>query len=149
MKNISFVFLLLILFLSGCGTRTVEQNSKPISDRILKVNSHYIDEVSISSIKEITKESNNKEAYQECYTKKYDKNQNEASLITSFFNTSKDSHIASIEFCETKYRDKKVSRLINYLVEYEYKGNTFTYITKKKPNLKDKIAVEVIVVPVK
>ncbi|RUM84717.1 MAG: hypothetical protein DSZ17_00110 [Candidatus Thioglobus sp.] len=116
------------------------------SSRIISVKGKHIEEVSIVSVKEIKKDFNTRESYQECYTKKYDKNQNEATLITSFFNTSKDSHIASVEFCETKYRNKQESRLMHYLVEYDYEGNTYTYTTKKKPDT-DSVKVKVIVVP--
>ncbi|RUM76981.1 MAG: hypothetical protein DSZ16_03255 [Candidatus Thioglobus sp.] len=116
------------------------------SSRIISVKGKHIEEVSIVSVKEIKKDFNTRESYQECYTKKYDKNQNEATLITSFFNTSKDSHIASVEFCETKYRNKQESRLMHYLVEYDYEGNAYTYTTKKKPDT-DSVKVKVIVVP--
>ena len=119
-----------------------------VSRKIISAKGRHIEEVSIVSVKEIKKDFNTRESYQECYTKKYDKNQNEATLITSFFNTSKDSHIASIEFCETKYRNKHESRLTHYLVEYEYEGNTYTYTTKKKPAA-DSVKVKVIVVPEK
>ncbi len=118
-----------------------------VSNRIISAKGRHIEDVSIVSVKEIKKDFNTREAYQECYTKKYDKNQNEASLITSFFNTSKDSHIASVEFCETKHRNKKETRLMHYLVKYEYEGNTYTYTTNKKPNSDDKLKVKVIVVP--
>ncbi|MCS5590582.1 MAG: hypothetical protein NZ824_11515 [Candidatus Thioglobus sp.] len=167
MRYISVVFLLLSFLISGCTTipativptwpceltidgcpidpppvAGVSENSKIISAK-----GRYIEEASIVSVKEIKKDFNTRESYQECYTKKYDKNQNEATLITSFFNTSKDSHIAAVEFCETKYRNKHESRLMHYLVEYEYEGNIFTYTIKKKPDLVGKFKVKVIVVP--
>jgi len=173
MKYIYFLFLLPSLFLSGCTyssltqmvnealsmsilnseaelSKDIDSKNSSVSDRILKASGHYIDKTSITSIKEIKKKTNKRESYQECHTKKYDKNQKEASSIDSFFNTSDIySRIASIEFCETKYRDKKESRFAHYLVEYEYEGNTFTYTTKKKPDLKDKFKVKIIVVPEK
>jgi len=176
MKYIYLLFLLPSLFLSGCTayssltqivnatlamaalnpeaepSRDIDSKKSSIyvSDRILKANGHYRGKASITSIKEIKKKTNKRESYQECHTKKYDKNQKETSPIDSFFNTSDIySRIVSIEFCETKYRDKKESRFSHYLVEYEYEGNTFTYTTKKKPDLKDKFEVKVIVVPEK
>ena len=169
MRYISVLFLLLNLLLAGCTLSsitepftsliTIDYESESVdkdkaetikitkaSSRIISVKGKHIEEVSIVSVKEIKKDFNTRESYQECYTKKYDKNQNEATLITSFFNTSKDSHIASVEFCETKYRNKYESRLMHYLVEYDYEGNTYTYTTKKKPDT-DSVKVKVIVVP--
>ena len=169
MRYTAVFFLLLNFMLAGCTLSSVTDpitsfitqsdsevkdkvdtsESNEVSNRIISVKGRYVEDVSIVSVKESKKDFNTREAYQECYTKKYDKNQNEDSLITSFFNTSKDSHIASVEFCETKHRNKKESRLMHYLVEYEYEGNTFTYTTKKKPNLDDKLKVKIIVVPEK
>lgn len=166
MRYISVLFLLLNLLLAGCTLSSITEpftslitksesvdkdkaeniKTTKASSRIISVKGNHIEEVSIASVKEIKKDFNTRESYQECYTKKYDKNQNEATLITSFFNTSKDSHIASVEFCETKYRNKQESRLMHYLVEYDYEGNTYTYTTKKKPDT-DSIKVKVIVVP--
>ena len=169
MRYISVLFLLLNLLLAGCTLTsitepftsliTIDYESESVdkdkaetikitkaSSRIISVKGKHIEEVSIISVKEIKKDFNTRESYQECYTKKYDKNQNEATLITSFFNTSKDSHIASVEFCETKYRNKHESRLMHYLVEYDYEGNTYTYTTKKKPDT-DSVKVKVTVVP--
>ena len=166
MRYISVLFLLLNLLLAGCTLSSITEpftslitksesvdkdksetiKTTKASSRIISVKGKHIEEVSIVSVKEIKKDFNTRESYQECYTKKYDKNQNEATLITSFFNTSKDSHIASVEFCETKYRNKQESRLMHYLVEYDYEGNTYTYTTKKKPDT-DSIKVKVIVVP--
>lgn len=167
MRYTAVFFLLLNFLLSGCTLSSVTDpitsfitqsdskvedkvdtsESSKVSNRIISAKGRYVEDVSIVSVKEIKKDFNTREAYQECYTKKYDKNQNEANLITSFFNTSKDSHIAAVEFCETKYRNKHESRLMHYLVEYEYEGNTFTYTTKKKPNLDDRLKVKIIVVP--
>jgi len=168
MKYIYLLFLLPSLFLSGCAltqlmnatlavvmtidpedeiNKDINSNKFFVSGRILKANGHYTSKASITSIKEIKKKSNKRESYQECHTKKYDKNQNEASPIASFFNTSDIySRIVSIEFCETKYRNKKE---VHYLIEYEYEGNRFTYTTKKKPSLKDELEVKVTVVPKK
>ena len=166
MRYISVLFLLLNLLLAGCTLSSITEpftslitksesvdkdksetiKTTKASSRIISVKGKHIEEVSIVSVKEIRKDFNTRESYQECYTKKYDKNQNEATLITSFFNTSKDSHIASVEFCETKYRNKQESRLMHYLVEYDYEGNTYTYTTKKKPDT-DSVKVKVIVVP--
>ncbi len=163
MRSISVIFLLLNLLLTGCTLSSitdplasllatpnpateVSTKTTKASNKIISAKGRHIEEVSITSAKEIKKDFNTRESYQECYTKKYDKNQNEASLITSFFNTSKDSHIAAVEFCETKYRNKHESRLMHYLVKYEYEGNTYTYTTKKKPDT-DSIKVKVIVVP--
>jgi len=162
MRYISVLFLLLNLLLSGCTSLPpipcwIDADSNacetepgpdvpPVSNKIISVKGSHIEEVSIVSVKEIKKDFNTRESYQECYTKKYDKNQNEATLITRFFNTSKDSHIASVEFCETKYRNKQESRLMHYLVEYDYEGNAYTYTTKKKPDT-DSVKVKVIVVP--
>jgi len=166
MRYISVLFLLLNLLLAGCTLSSITEpftslitksesvdkdksetiKTTKASSRIISVKGKHIEEVSIVSVKEIKKDFNTRESYQECYTKKYDKNQNEATLITSFFNTSKDSHIASVEFCETKYRNKQESRVMHYLVEYDYEGNTYTYTTKKKPDT-DSIKVKVIVVP--
>ena len=166
MRYISVLFLLLNLLLAGCTLSSITEpftslitkyesvdkdksetiKTTKASSRIISVKGKHIEEVSIVSVKEIKKDFNTRESYQECYTKKYDKNQNEATLITSFFNTSKDSHIASVEFCETKYHNKQESRLLHYLVEYDYEGNTYTYTTKKKPNT-DSVKVKVIVVP--
>ena len=166
MRYISVLFLLLNLLLSGCTSlppipcwidadsnaceteqgEQGEQGEPPVLNKIISVKGSHIEEASIISVKEIKKDFNTRESYQECYTKKYDKNQNEATLITSFFNTSKDSHIASVEFCETKYRNKQESRLMHYLVEYDYEGNAYTYTTKKKPDT-DSVKVKVIVVP--
>jgi hypothetical protein len=166
MRYISVLFLLLNLLLAGCTLSSITEpftslitksesvdkdksetiKTTKASSRIISVKGKHIEEVSIVSVKEIKKDFNTRESYQECYTKKYDKNQNEATLITSFFNTSKDSHIASVEFCETKYRNKQESRLMHYLVEYDYEGNTYTYTTKKKPDT-DSVKVKVIVVP--
>ena len=166
MRHISVLFLLLNLLLAGCTLSSITEpftslitksesvdkdkaeniKTTKASSRIINVKGNHIEEVSIASVKEIKKDFNTRESYQECYTKKYDKNQNEATLITSFFNTSKDSHIASVEFCETKYRNKQESRLMHYLVEYDYDGNAYTYTTKKKPDT-DSIKVKVIVVP--
>ncbi|RUM85524.1 MAG: hypothetical protein DSZ20_05990 [Candidatus Thioglobus sp.] len=154
MRYISVLFLLLNLLLAGCTLSSITEpftslitksesvdkdksetiKTTKASSRIISVKGKHIEEVSIVSVKEIKKDFNTRESYQECYTKKYDKNQNEATLITSFFNTSKDSHIASVEFCETKYRNKQESRLMHYLVEYDYEGNAYTYTTKKKPD---------------
>ena len=166
MRYISVLFLLLNLLLAGCTLSSITEpftslitksesvdkdksetiKTTKASSRIISVKGKHIEEVSIVSVKEIKKDFNTRESYQECYTKKYEKNQNEATLITSFFNTSKDSHIASVEFCETKYRNKQESRLMHYLVEYDYEGNTYTYTTKKKPDT-DSVKVKVIVVP--
>jgi len=166
MRYISVLFLLLNLLLAGCTLSSITEpftslitksesvdkdksetiKTTKASSRIISVKGKHIEEVSIVSVKEIKKDFNTRESYQECYTKKYDKNQNEATLITSFFNTSKDSHIASVEFCETKYRNKQESRLMHYLVEYDYEGNAYTYTTKKKPDT-DSVKVKVIVVP--
>ena len=168
MRYISVIFLLLNLLLSGCTTTPtisgltwpceltidgcftdvdpVDPGQPPASNKVLSVEGRHIEEASIVSVKESRKDFNTRESYQDCYTKKYEKNQNEATLITSFFNTSKDSHIASVEFCETKYRNKHESRLMHYLVEYDYEGNTYTYTTKKKPD-SDSVKVKVIVVP--
>ena len=166
MRHISVLFLLLNLLLAGCTLSSITEpftslitksesvdkdkaeniKTTKASSRIISVKGKHIEEVSIVSVKEIKKDFNTRESYQECYTKKYDKNQNEATLITSFFNTSKDSHIASVEFCETKYRNKQESRLMHYLVEYDYEGNAYTYTTKKKPDT-DSVKVKVIVVP--
>ena len=166
MRYISVLFLLLNLLLAGCTLSSITEpftslitksesvdkdkvettKTTKASSRIISVKGKHIEEVSIVSVKEIKKDFNTRESYQECYTKKYDKNQNEATLITSFFNTSKDSHIASVEFCETKYRNKQESRVMHYLVEYDYEGNTYTYTTKKKPDI-DSVKVKVIVVP--
>ena len=169
MRYISVLFLLLSLLLSGCTSLPSLPSVPPfdcwfgvecdpaeppippkpgdvVSNKVLSVEGSHIEEASIVSVKEIKKDFNTRESYQECYTKKYDKNQNEATLITSFFNTSKDSHIASVEFCETKYRNKQESRLMHYLVEYDYEGNAYTYTTKKKPDT-DSVKVKVIVVP--
>ena len=163
MRYISTIFLLLSFLLSGCTVSSITDSltsliatpdpvtgvtteTTKVSNKIISAKGKHIEEVSIISVKEIKKDFNTRESYQECYTKKYDKNQNEATLITSFFNTSKDSHIASVEFCETKYRNKHESRLMHYLVEYDYEGNTYTYTTKKKPDT-DSVKVKVIVVP--
>ena len=164
MRYISVLFLLLNLLLTGCTSLPpipcwIDADSNackqpkpgpggepPVSNKIISVKGSHIEEASIVSVKEIKKDFNTRESYQECYTKKYDKNQNEATLITSFFNTSKDSHIASVEFCETKYRNKHESRLLHYMVEYNYEGNTYTYTTKKKPAT-GLVKVKVIVVP--
>ncbi len=163
MRSISVIFLLLNFLLTGCTLSSItdpltslmatpnpvtEVNTKTTkaSNKIISAKGKYIEEVSITSVKEIKKDFNTRESYQECYTKKYDKNQNEATLITSFFNTSKDSHIASVEFCETKYRNKHESRLMHYLIEYEYENNAYTYTTKKKPDA-NSVRVKVIVVP--
>jgi hypothetical protein len=163
MRHISVLFLLLSFLLSGCTVSSITDSltslmttSNPItgvttettkvSNKIISAKGKHIEEASIISVEEIRKDFNTRESYQECYTKKYDKNQNEATLITSFFNTSKDSHIASVEFCETKYRNKHESRFMHYLVEYDYEGNTYTYTTKKKPDT-DSVKVKVVVVP--
>ncbi len=135
------------LTIDGCPVDPTPVSGVSEDSKIISAKGSYIEEASIVSVKEIKKDFNTRESYQECYTKKYDKNQNEATLITSFFNTSKDSHIAAVEFCETKYRNKHESRLMHYLVEYEYEGNIFTYTIKKKPDLDDKLKVKVIVVP--
>jgi hypothetical protein len=141
------------LTIDGCGPFVPIISDPIISDpdqltepRIHSVEGSHIVNASIISSKKVTEDITSKESYQDCYTKKYDKNQDEKSLITSFFNTSTDSHIASVEFCETKKRQKKESRLMHYLVKYEYEGNVYSYKTNQKP-AKDEIRAKVIVVP--
>ena len=162
MRYISVLFLLLSLLLSGCATTPTNGPTWPCEwtiggcppgpgpgpgpEKILSVEGSHIVNASIISSKKVTKTKKFDESYQECYTKKYDKNQDEKSLITSFFNTSTDSHIASVQFCETKERPKTETIFMHYLVKYEYEGNVYSYKTNQKPT-KDEIRAKVIVVP--
>jgi hypothetical protein len=165
MRYISVLFLLLNLLLAGCTTTPTISGltwpceltidgcpppppppPPPGDEIILSVEGSRIVNASIISSKKVTEDITSKESYQDCYTKKYDKNQDEKSLITSFFNTSTDSRIASVEFCETKKRPKTKTTFMHYLVKYEYEGNIYSYKTNQEP-AKDEIRAKVIVVP--